>query len=154
MTVEGAANALRISERQIYRIKARVAAQGPEGVIHGNKGQEPHNKTPNEVRDRAIELAQNEYAQFNFSHLAESLAEEHGIELSDETLGRWMRPIGHGGPLRRHKKHRKRRKRKEREGEMLFLDGSPHHWFGEDEPECCLILASDDGHGHRPGSSP
>ncbi len=31
---------------------------------------------------------------------------------------------------------------------MLFLDGSPHHWFGDDLPETCLLLSSDDATGN------
>ena len=32
-------------------------------------------------------------------------------------------------------------------GQMLFLDGSPHRWFGPDEPRVTLILATDDATG-------
>ena len=147
MTVRAAAGALRLSERQVYRIKKRVGRQGPRGVIHGNAGREPPNKTPVGVREKAIRLAVTDYAEFNFSHLADMLKEEHGIGLSDETLRMWLRPMGHGRPVRRVKVHRRRRERKAREGEMLFLDGSPHPWFGDDEPESCLLLSSDDATG-------
>ena len=27
---------------------------------------------------------------------------------------------------------------------MMQWDGSPHHWFGEDRPPCCLMGAIDD----------
>src|SRR5262249_28083151 len=37
--------------------------------------------------------------------------------------------------------------RRGREGELLFLDGSPHPWFGLNRPSCCLLLASDDATG-------
>jgi transposase len=147
MTVRAAAGALGLSERQVYRIKKRVERQGIKGAEHGNAGREPPNKTPAGVREKVMRLATGDYAQFNFSHLADMLAEEHGIELSDETLRRWLRPKGHGRPARRVKVHRRRRERKAREGEMLFLDGSPHPWFGREEPESCLLLSSDDASG-------
>jgi transposase len=147
MTVRAAAGALRLSGRQVYRIKKRVERQGAKGVKHGNAGREPVNKTPVGVKEQAIRLAVTEYAQFNFSHLADMLGEEHGIVLSDETLRMWLRPMGHGRPVRRVKVHRRRRERRAREGEMLFLDGSPHPWFGQEEPESCLLLSSDDATG-------
>jgi hypothetical protein len=147
ITVKAGATALRLSERQLYRIKRRVRVQGPRGVVHGNAGREPSNKTPQRIRERVIRLATSEYKGFNFSHFADMLEEEHGIELSDETLRLWLRPLGHGRPVRRAKVHRRRRKRRARYGEMLFLDGSPHQWFGEDYPECCLLLSSDDATG-------
>jgi hypothetical protein len=94
-----------------------------------------------------MHLATTTYAQFNFCHLADILAEEHHILLSDETLRRWLRPAGHGRPPRRRGKHRRRRTRRSRAGELLFLDGSPHPWFGPRHPDCCLLLASDDATG-------
>ena len=147
MTNAEAADALRLSVRQIQRLKRRVEASGPVGVLHGNQGREPRNKTPEDIRSKAIELAMGEYADYNFCHLAETLSRDHGIRLSDETLRVWLRPLGHGPPKRRAKKHRRRRKRKERAGELLFLDGSPHPWFGDDHPSCCLLLSSDDATG-------
>ncbi len=75
------------------------------------------------------------------------LTEEHKIKLSAETLRLWLRPLGMGKTQRRLKKHRRRRQRREHEGEFLFLDGSPHPWFGPDSPEVCLLLSSDDATG-------
>ena len=51
-------------------------------------------------------------ATIDFSHLADTLAENHDIVLSDETLRLWLRPMGHGEPVRRAKTHRRRRKRR------------------------------------------
>ena len=144
LTNAEAAAALRLSVRQLQRLKRRVRAAGPVGVVHGNTGREPPNKTPPEVRDQAIELATTRYAAYNFSHLADTLAEDHRIVLSEETLRLWLRPMGHGKAVRRAKAHRRRRKRRAHEGQLLFLDGSPHPWFGDDHPPVCMLLSSDD----------
>lgn len=141
------AAALRLSVRQVQRIKRKVKARGAAGVVHGNAGREPPNKKPQKLRDRVVELARTEYRDFNFAHLADVLAEEERIDLSDQTLARWLRPLGLGRPKRRVKKHRRRRERKAHEGDMIFLDGSPHHWFGPDEPPCCLLHSNDDATG-------
>jgi transposase len=146
LTCAEAAGALGLCPRQVQRLKRRLQADGPQGLVHGNTARAPANQTPAELKQQVLHLATTTYAQFNFCHLADILAEEHHIHLSDETLRRWLRPLGHGKPRRRGK-HRRRRQRREREGELLFLDGSPHAWFGPRYPKSCLLLCSDDATG-------
>jgi len=141
-----AARALGLSPRQVQRLKRRLRAEGPAALVHGNTARPPANKTPDALKQKALDLATTLYARFNFCHLADILHEEQGILLSDETLRRWLRPRGHGRPARRGK-HRRRRTRRPCEGELLFLDGSPHPWFGPRHPSCCLLLCSDDATG-------
>ena len=147
LTGEDAAQALGLSRRQVERLKAKVRKDGPGGVRHGNAGRRPWNPTPETVRERLIDLATGEYAAYNFSHLADTLADDGGIHVSDETLRRWLRPLGHGRPPRRAKVHRLRRRRKDHAGEWLFLDGSPHAWFGPAYEPVCLLLSTDDATG-------
>lgn len=142
-----AAGALSKSIRQVQRLKARVRRLGPPGVRHGNAGRPPHNKLPPDLRQKILELAASTYADYNFSHLADALPEDHGIVVSDETLRRLLRPAGHGGKVRRYKTHRRRRLRRSKEGELLFLDGSPHPWFGDGHEPVCLLLSTDDATG-------
>ncbi|MFO7898324.1 MAG: helix-turn-helix domain-containing protein, partial [Planctomycetota bacterium] len=52
MTNQEAANALDLSIRQVQRLKRRVEAAGAAGVLHGNEGRDPPNKTP-DVMDAA-----------------------------------------------------------------------------------------------------
>ncbi|MCX5669692.1 MAG: ISNCY family transposase [Planctomycetota bacterium] len=147
LTGEETAKALGLSRRQVERLKAKVRTEGTAGVRHGNAGRGPWNKTPDGLRRRIIDLATGEYAAYNFSHLADTLAEDRDIHRSDETLRQWLRPLGHGRPRRRAKVHRLRRRRQDHEGEWLFLDGSPHAWFGPDHESVCLLLATDDATG-------
>lgn len=140
-----AALALGLSIRQVQRIKKKVAQQGPEGILHGNKGRQPSHSFSIEKKGRVVELAKERYFDFNFSHLSEILEEEKGIKINRETLRQWLRPLGFGGKVRKQPHHRKRRKRSGREGELLFLDGSPHLWFGTETST--LILATDDATG-------
>lgn len=142
-----AAEALGRSVRQVQRLRRRVEQLGPAGVLHGNAGRAPGNKSDPACRERVLQLVRAHYALYNFSHLEDTLAQEHGLVISRETLRRWLRPLGFGQPMRRLKKHRRRRPRSTREGQLLFLDGSPHRWFGPEQPECCLLLASDDATG-------
>jgi len=147
MTVQTAAGILQLSERQVYRLRERVRDRGALGIVHGNQGCPPSNRCSATERERVLRLYQTTYAGYNFSHFAEALEDEEGIVLSRETVRRWLRTAGEGQPMRRVPKHRKRRLRKAREGEMLFLDGSPHHWFGEEHAPSTLLLACDDATG-------
>ncbi|MBA7578627.1 hypothetical protein ES708_20492 [subsurface metagenome] len=141
-----AALALGLSVRQVQRIKKKVARQGPEGLLHGNRGRRSSHSFSPEKKGRVVKLTKERYFDFNFSHLSEILEEEEGIKINRETLRQWLRPLGFGGKVRKQPHHRKRRKRSGREGALLFLDGSPHLWFGT-EPST-LILATDDATGN------
>jgi hypothetical protein len=147
MTAGEAAQGLGLSRRQVERLKAKVRDQGETGVLHGNAGRTPWNRKPDDLKQKVLALATGEYAAYNFSHLADTLSSDHKIRLCDETLRGWLRPLGHGRPPRRAKAHRLRRRRKDHEGEWLFLDGSPHAWFGPDHESVCLLLATDDATG-------
>lgn len=145
MTNNQAAANLSLSKRQIIRLKKKVKEQGVKGVIHGNKGRQPAHAFSSEFKKHIIELAEIRYFDFNFSHMAEMLLDHEDIRVNRETLRQWLRPYGFGSKVRKVKMHRKRRKRSPKEGYMLFLDGSPHCWFGNELST--LILATDDATG-------
>lgn len=145
MTNREAAAVLGICVRQIKRLKMKVKKEGPLGIRHGNRDKRSPKAFPEVLRKRVITLAKKKYFDFNFSHLSEMLKEQEGIRINRETLRRWLRPEGFGGKIRRERKHRKRRKRSEKEGSMLFLDGSPHLWFGNEKST--LLLCTDDATG-------
>jgi len=147
MTVKTAAGILQRSERQIYRLRQRIRKNGPQAIAHGNRGKLPAHARTAAEREHVVTLYKTTYKGYNFTHFAEALQKEQGIALSDETVRRWLRREGEGGTIRKTRQHRKRRLRKAREGEMLFLDGSPHHWFGDDHPPCTLLLCCDDATG-------
>lgn len=44
---------------------------------------------------------------------------------------------------RRCNQRRKRRERMPQRGHMIIWDGSPHRWFGKDNPPCCLMSSVD-----------
>ncbi len=148
MTLAEIAPALGVSYRQAKRLKARVEAQGLPGLLHANRGRPPHNQAEEALRAQVLGLSKERYFDFNDTHFTEMLASREQIVLSRETVRRWRRGAG-VGPKRKHSapKHRKRRPRKEAEGLMMLWDGSPHHWFGEEEPACCLMAAIDDATG-------
>jgi len=144
-----AAAMLRLSVRQVFRLKARVRAQGARGVIHGNTGRRPVNAKPVSLHQRVLELHKTQFSKYNDYHFAEALEEEHQLKVNPETLRRWLRAAGIPAKRRHHSRsnHRRRRERRARFGELVFIDGSPHPWLGPALPPRTLILATDDATG-------
>jgi transposase len=145
LTVVQAAVVMGVSERQCYRIKARVGKAGAKGVVHGNRGRRCKRKIKEKIVRRVVELARGKYQGFNDHHLTEKLKEQQQIELSREKVRRILRAEGIASPKKRRGiKHRSRRERRASEGMMLQVDGSPHDWLQGRGPRLCLIGAIDD----------
>jgi transposase len=145
LTVVQAALVMGVSERQCYRIKARVGKVGAKGVVHGNRGRPCKRKTQEKVVNRIVELAQGKYKDFNDHHLTEKLKEQEKIKLCREKVRQLLRAHGIASPKKRRGiKHRSRRERRASEGMMLQVDGSPHDWLQGRGPRLCLIGAIDD----------
>jgi len=145
LTVVQAALVMGVSERQCYRIKARVGKVGAKGVVHGNRGRPCKRKTQEKVVNRIVELAQGKYKDFNDHHLTEKLKEQEKIKLCREKVRQLLRAHGIASPKKRRGiKHRSRRERRASEGMMLQVDGSPHDWPQGRGPRLCLIGAIDD----------
>ena len=144
-----AAMMLELSPRQVFRLKAAVRAHGPQGIVHGNTGRQPAIAKPEDLHNRIIALYRREFFDYNAIHFTEALNEEYSIPISYDTVRRWL--LAADISLRQHRAnvcHRRRRERKAQFGEMLFLDGSPHHWLGTARPKVTLILATDDATGN------
>jgi transposase len=140
LTLVSAAEKMGVSYRQAKRLRRRLAEEGAGGLIHGSRGRHPPN--------RLDALGEKKYAQFNDCHFTEMLLEQEQIRVSRETVRRLLREAGRGPKRKRRKRrHYRRRPRKEQAGLMMLWDGSPHRWFGDEEPPCCLMAAMDDATG-------
>lgn len=148
ITLGEAAKKIGVSYRQAKRIRRALRIKGVKGIIHGNTGRIPWNRTADCIRQRVIEFSRELYRDFNDMHFTEKLSEDQKIELSRETVRKLRRRVGIEPKRRRRApRHRKRRERKAQEGAMVLWDGSPHHWLGPDQPACCLMAAIDDATG-------
>ncbi|MCJ7748268.1 MAG: ISNCY family transposase [Desulfobacterales bacterium] len=148
ITLGEAAKKIGVSYRQAKRIRRALRIKGVKGIIHGNTGRIPWNRTVDSIRQRVIEFSRELYRDFNDMHFTEKLSEDQKIELSRETVRKLRRRVGIEPKRRRRApRHRKRRERKAQEGAMVLWDGSPHHWLGPDQPACCLMAAIDDATG-------
>jgi transposase len=148
ITLGEAGKKIGVSYRQAKRIKRALRVKGIKGILHGNTGRTPWNRTADWIRQKVLEFSKEVYRDFNDMHFTEKLSEDQEIELSRETVRKLRRRAGIEPKRRRRAPgHRKRRERKAQEGAMVLWDGSPHHWLGSDQPACCLMAAIDDATG-------
>jgi hypothetical protein len=142
------ARQLGLSARQFIRLRKRVAAEGPSGVIHKGRGTASNHRLPASERQRIRELLEGTYEGFNDTHATEMLQERHGVTACRQSV-RAIRIEAGRAPTRKRRgpKHRSRRERREREGTMVLLDGSTHDWFEGRGPRSTLLGAIDDATG-------
>lgn len=146
--VAEAAAALHISERQVRRLRQGFEVRGAGAFMHGNRGLASPHRLDDALKARVVALGAGRYAACNDSHFQELLLRDEGIQLSRASIQRLRRQAGQKPKQRRRlPKHRSRRDRRPREGMLLQLDGSRHHWFGGGRPRCCLLAAIDDATG-------
>ena len=145
LTLVEASMYLGLSYRQSKRLKAKYQIRGPVGLIHGNRDRKPSNSFEQRLIEQIQNLSQSKYENTNDSHFTEILEEREGITISRETVRKIRRSNGQKAKRkRRASKHRSRRPRKACQGMLVQWDGSPHRWFGNDLPPCCLLAAIDD----------
>jgi transposase len=145
ITVAEAARLLRVSQRQVKRLKKRCVPGEVDWVRHANRGQSRPWGIAERVRAKVLRLAQGKYAGFNDSHFTEKLQEVEGMELSRETVRRILRGAGRPSPQkRRAPRYRSRRERRPRKGMMVLTDGSREMWLEDRGPALTLIGFQDD----------
>ena len=86
VTLKEAAEAVGYSYRHLGRLLSEVEEHGAQGLIHGNRGRPPSNKTPDEMRARVVELSERKYTAFNDTHFTDMLTEREGMNISRETV--------------------------------------------------------------------
>ncbi len=144
----GAGARLQLSVRQIKRLRRRVREQGAAGVVSRKRGAPSNRLIAVAERERVLELVRQHYADFGPTLAAEYLQARHGYAHSTETLRQWMIDAGLWQARRpRRKRVFQLRERRPRLGELVQIDGSPHAWFEQRGPRCCLIAFVDDATG-------
>lgn len=145
ITVPEVAELLGLSERQVFRLKARFRKWRERGIAHGNRGRPCPRRLGEKVRMKVIRLRKEKYLKFNDHHFTEKLQEVEGISVSRETIRKWLRRAEVEAVRRRRTpKHRCRREPMPQEGIMLQADGSFHDWLEGRGEYLTLIGAIDD----------
>ncbi len=152
LKVQDAAEILKRTQRQIYRIKAIVLKEGAKGVIHKGKGKRGLRWLTEKIKDKIKHLYQTKYQGFNITHMTEFLNEEEKIKASRESVRQTLLEAGLYIKWKKHPKHRSWREPRDREGQMLQFDTSDHDWLEGRGPKLNLIGGIDDATSNCPGA--
>jgi transposase len=146
MSQRAAARKMGVSDRWIRKLLKRMKQQGDAVVVHGLRGRASNRKIKTTIRAEALELLkQPEWHDFGPTFASEQLAKRHRIEVSDETLRKWMIEAGLW-------KSRERkldqvhvwRERRSGFGELVQWDTSTHDWLEGRGPVRYLVRLIDD----------
>jgi transposase len=144
LTQRQAAEMISRSERQVRRLVKRIEEEGDAGIQHRLRGKDSNRRYPPEMVEGVILLYGERYRGFGPTFATEKLREAEGIEVSKETLRRWLMHSGQWRKGRKVRTYRQWRERKRYWGEMVQLDGSHHDWFEGRRPKCVLMAYIDD----------
>jgi len=148
LTVAEAATVLNLSERQLYRLLAAARTEGLTGLVHGNRGRAPWNKSDEVLWQSVLRLVRKRYTDVNDQHLCELLEREQAIQVHPEALRRRLRAAGIPPKRsRRARKFRQRRERRAAAGMLLQVDASRHAWLEGRGEHLTLVGAKDDATG-------
>jgi hypothetical protein len=144
LTVVEAAEALGISERQMYRILGRYRTDGEAGLIHQLRGRASNKAYEAEWRTKALRLYREQYSDYGPTLFVEKLSLYHELTVSRQTATRWLVGASFWAGSRKKRPHRKKRTPRSTIGSLIQFDGSSHDWFEGRGPMCCLLVAIDD----------
>lgn len=147
LKLSDASEMLRVSYRQMKRIRNRYREEGDIGLIHKSRGRESNRGYKEDLKSFVIELYRQRYPDFGPTLFSEKLLEVHGIGIDHETLRQWLIKKGLWVKSRKKSKHRSWRQRRAHFGELVQMDGSHHGWFEERREKCCLMVMVDDATG-------
>lgn len=143
-----AAQQLGMSVRQVKRLLKAYRQAGAAGLVSKRRGHPSNNRIAVSLREHFVGLVRDRYHDFGPTLAHEKLTEVHDFGHSVETLRQWMITDGLWQPkCRRRAPVHQRRPRRPCRGELVQIDGSPHAWFEDRGPNCCLIVFIDDATG-------
>src|ERR1039458_124295 len=141
-----AAQKMGVSDRWVRKLLKRMIKQGDAVVVHGLRGRPSNRKRPAETQRQAVKLLkQPDWHDFGPTFASQQLAKRHGIEVSDETVRKWMIEAG----IWQSKSQRLGevhvwRPRRSAFGELVQWDTSEHDWLEGRGPVRYLVRMIDD----------
>lgn len=143
-----AAEQLGLSLRQVERLCRQLRLDGRGGLVSKKRGWPSNRKLPDGLREQAPSLVLAHYVDFGPTLAAEKLEERHDLEVSVETLRRWMIDAEIWVPRsRRNRRVHQPRHRRSCFGELIQIDGCEHAGFEDRAPKCTLLVYVDDATG-------
>jgi len=144
-----AAKCLRITTRQVRRLKARFKKNGAKGWVNTSRGKPSNRRIPSVEKEKIEGLLKSKYPDFKPGFATEQLAKRNKINRDPKTIRQIMIDIKLWKPRKEKvgSEHRAWRPRKENYGAMIQYDGSYEYWFEGRGPRCCLLASIDDATG-------
>src|SRR5215469_3365294 len=147
VTQKWAAEKMGVSERWVRRLLVEMKEKRDAVVVHGLRGRPSNRRIDEEIRRRAMEIVKSpDWHDFKPTFAAEQLGKRHRIQVSKETVRKWM--IDEGIWKSKGKKLREVhawRPRRSHYGELVQWDTSDHDWLeGRGEPVHHLVRMIDD----------
>ena len=140
-----ASKQLRLSTRQVRRLLRQVEKKGAKGLVSKQRGKPSNNLLGKTFQNSVVELIKTHYHDFGPTFAHEKLTEQHKLKLSVESTRQIMMRQGFWkGKKRKSVTVHQQRARRSCLGELVQIDGSPHDWFEERGPRCCLLVFIDD----------
>lgn len=110
----------------VSRLKKKVITSGLQGILRPKL---PSNrKLPDSLKEQIQTLYRQTYYDFNIRHFNDKLRENHGINLSYETVRQSLISHRIHAPKKKKLVHRRRR-RMPRSGLLIQMDSSEHNWL-------------------------
>jgi hypothetical protein len=147
MTQRQAAEKMGVTDRWVRRLLARMADIGDQAVVHGLRGRASNRRISKEWQAKALALLkQPDWHDFGPTFASEQLAKRHQIEVSKETVRKWMVEAGlWENRSRKVQEVHCWRPRRSGYGELVQWDTSDHDWLeGRGEPVRYLVRLIDD----------
>ena len=143
---QATAKELAMSDRHIRRLISKLKTDGDKSVIHGLKGRPSNRAIGAPTKARAIEiLSQDVYQDFGPTLAAEELSKRHQIDVSKETVRKWMAEAKLWRPKQaKVEKIHQWRPRRSCYGELVQWDTSEHDWLEGRGEKIYLIAMIDD----------
>jgi hypothetical protein len=138
-----AARLLRLSPRQVRRLVQRLQQGGDAALVHGLRGKPSNHRKDVKLRRQVLRLYRKEFHDFGPTFAAEKLG-ERGLEVSADTLRRWLLAEGLWQRQRQRDHHRSRRPRRSCFGELVQMDTSIHDWTEGRGQDMVLMHMIDD----------
>ncbi|GAC1460088.1 MAG: ISNCY-like element ISTde1 family transposase [Pseudarthrobacter sp.] len=138
-----AARLLRLTPRHLRRLLRRLQLGGDAALLHRLRGQPSNRRKDAKLRRRVLHIYRKDFHDFGPTFAAEKLA-ERGLEVSADTLRRWLLAEGLWQRQRRRDQHRSRRPRRACFGELVQMDTSIHDWTEGRGQDMVLLHLIDD----------
>ena len=147
VTQKMASEKMGVTERWVRALLVEMKTKGDAVVVHGLRGCESNRRIDVQTREQAIQILKlPDWHDFGPTFASQQLAKRHGIEISKETVRKWMIEEGlwEIRPSKITDVHAWR-ERRSHYGELVQWDTSTHDWLeGRGEPVRYLVRMIDD----------